>query len=387
MLSGFQNVELPCDWTVNRRPTQSSSAAAAAAAQQDGCEHHHPHATDKTVDDGGRSKPKQSSGKAKKQRQSVKAPPQAAQPRTAAFAVASATTTTVPTKSAEKEDSGGVSQSPPLIDPHPLGPLSTVLASAPASTVVVVPSPMTQGGCPAATHNNNNNATASGKNVRQRILKHLEQAPHVRTSDKESAEEPLTTLPEPIDTEGLLSRLPYKKMLSDMFGGNLRGNMQSAVIPYVTRAYEEAFMREPNHSNERECARGKQCECMYIDRTQAFVGVEFLLPGEAVPRTPHLCVLCCRATTQQLYYDVMFDKVEFPGCIQRYGNIHSEPGEYSLDAMLIAVQTAPVHVMPLPIVSHQRNRYSVRVAGGIKHLKQSRVHFRSTPSCSADSGI
>jgi hypothetical protein len=112
---------------------------------------------------------------------------------------------------------------------------------------------------------------------------------------------------------------------------------------------------------------------------QSFIGVEFLLPGETVPRTPHLCVLCCRATTQQLYYDVMFDKVDFPGCIQRYGNIHSEPGEYSLDAMLIAVQTAPVHVMPLPIVSHQRNRYSVRVVGGIKHLKQSRFVLMLSP--------
>jgi hypothetical protein len=218
--------------------------------------------------------------------------------------------------------------------------------------------------------------------VRQLILKHLQPA----GEDNPALMQPMM-LPDPIDTEGLLSRLPYKKMLSDMFGGNLRGNMHNAAIPYVTRAYEEAFMREPMHSNERECARGKQCECMYIDRAQAFVGVEFLLPGESVPRTPHLCVLCCRATTQQLYYDVMFDKVDFPGCIQRYGNIHSEPGEYSLDAMLIAVQTAPVHVMPLPIVSHQRNRYSIRVVGGIKHLKQSRVHFRCTPSCSAGSGM
>ena len=72
-------------------------------------------------------------------------------------------------------------------------------------------------------------------------------------------------------------------------------------------------MREPMHSSERECANGKQCECMFIDRTQPFIGVEFLLPGEAVPRTPHLCVLCCRATTQQLYYDVMFDRTEFSG--------------------------------------------------------------------------
>jgi hypothetical protein len=189
-----------------------------------------------------------------------------------------------------------------------------------------------------------------------------------------------------LDTESLLSKLPYKKMLSDMFGGNLRGHLQTSVIPYVTRAYEEAFMHEPVNSSERECARGKQCECMFIDRLQPFTAVEFLLPGEQAPKTPHLCVLCCRAVTQQLYYDVIFDKCEFPGTIQRFGNIHSEPGEYALDAMLIAASTSPVYIMPLPIVSHQRNRYSVYISSGIKRLKQSRVHFQSTPSCSADNG-
>ena len=190
-----------------------------------------------------------------------------------------------------------------------------------------------------------------------------------------------------IDTESLIARLPYKRMLNDMFGGNLHGPLQNPTLPYVTRAYEESFMRERTSSNERECARGAQCECMFIDRGQPFVGVEFLLPGESTTeRTPHLCVLCCRATTQQLYYDVMFDKFEFQGTIQRFGNIHSQPGEYALDAMLIAVPSAPAHIMPLPIVSHQRNRYSVYVSGGIKRLRQTRVLFQSTPLRSADDG-
>lgn len=201
-----------------------------------------------------------------------------------------------------------------------------------------------------------------------------------------STEEEPTTSATTMVVENLLSRLPYKKMLSDMFGGTLRCNMQTQTVPYVSRAYEESFMREAQSSGERECARGPHCECMFIDRTQPFVAVEFLLPGESMPSTPHLCVLCCRAITQQLYYDIMFDKVEFPGVIQRFGNIHSEPGEYALDAMLIAAPTAPMHIMPLPIVAHQRNRYLVYVQGGLKRLRQSRVYFQSTPSCSADSG-
>lgn len=179
----------------------------------------------------------------------------------------------------------------------------------------------------------------------------------------------------------LLSKLPYQKMLSDLFSHNDKEFLSNPNIPYVTRGYEETFMREPLNSTERLCAKGEQCECMFIDAENPFVSVEFLLPGEKQPSTPHLCVVCCRAVTQQLYYDIMFDKHDFGGVIQRFGNIHSQPGEYALDAMLIAAPNVALHIMPLPIVSHQRNRYSVFVKRGIKHLKQSRVYFQNTPSC------
>jgi len=180
----------------------------------------------------------------------------------------------------------------------------------------------------------------------------------------------------------LLSKLPYQKMLSDLFSHNDdKELLPSPNIPYVTKGYEESFMREPINSTERLCVKGDQCECMYIDAEKPFVGIEFLLPGEKQPSTPHLCVVCCRAITQQLYYDIMFDKHDFGGVIQRFGNIHSQPGEYALDAMLIAAPNMALHIMPLPIVSHQRNRYSVFMKRGIKHLRQSRVYFQNTPLC------
>lgn len=189
---------------------------------------------------------------------------------------------------------------------------------------------------------------------------------------------------EELALDSLVSRLPYKKMLADLFGAtNLEGHLTLQDVPYVTKAYEESFMREKVHANERECTKGALCECMFIDRQQPFVGVEFILPGEKQQGSPQMCVLCCRATTQQLYYDIVFDKENFVGCIQRFGNIHSQPGEYNLQAMLIASSTAPVHLMPLPIVLHQRNRYSVYVQAGVKRLKQHRVHFQNTPSCPA----
>jgi len=98
-------------------------------------------------------------------------------------------------------------------------------------------------------------------------------------------------------------------------------------------------------------------------------------------RDTFLILFLIRAVTQQLYYDIMFDKHDFSGVIQRFGNIHSQPGEYSLDSMLIAAPNMALHIMPLPIVSHQRNRYVVFNKRGIKHLKQTRVYFQCTPSC------
>ena len=96
---------------------------------------------------------------------------------------------------------------------------------------------------------------------------------------------------------------------------------------------------------------------------------------------PNLCVVCCRAITQQLYYDIMFENQVFTGSIQRFGNLHSQDGEYALHSMLVAAPSAPAHLLPLPIVAHQRNRYQVTVRGGIRYLKQTRVYFQSTPSC------
>ena len=313
-------IELPCDWTVNRRPVASSSSSSS----------------------------------------STPAALPSAPPRTASAADAGAG---VPTTAATTLQQPQQPQQPQpqgfVCDAHPLGPRTPASAGA-FNEPAFFASGQQQG------------------RVKALVLKQL--TPTSEGSSSSSAPEEL------IDTESLLARLPYKRMLQDMFGGSLRGQMHDLTIPYVTRVYEESFMRERMHSSERECAKGAQCECMFIDRSQPFIGVEFLLPGEPMARTPHLCVLCCRATTQQLYYDVMFDKFEFPGTIQRFGNIHSQPGEYALDAMLIAVPTAPVHIMPLPIVSHQRNRYTVYVAGGIKRLRQSRVLFQVTLLRSADDG-
>jgi hypothetical protein len=133
-----------------------------------------------------------------------------------------------------------------------------------------------------------------------------------------------------IQVDSLICRLPYKQMLASLNPSSF----SESSIPYVTRAYEESFMREPVYKEERSCARDKGCECMFIDTNNPFVCVEFLLPGERPPPTPNLCVLCSRATTQQLYYDIMFDDQVSAAFPKSYPNATPTRGFRSTDAPL-----------------------------------------------------
>lgn len=178
-----------------------------------------------------------------------------------------------------------------------------------------------------------------------------------------------------LELDTLLSRLPYKQMMQDILPSNTERAMAS--VPLVTRVYEESYMREPMRTGERLCVMGTECECMFINPNNAFVGVEFVIPDEDLDtQTPQMCVLCSRACTQQLFYDVVFDNTTFQGTIQRFGNMHSIPNEYMKESMLICPPNGPIHAMPLPIVSHQRNRYTVVKLGGVKYIRQHGVFFQ-----------
>jgi len=43
--------------------------------------------------------------------------------------------------------------------------------------------------------------------------------------------------------------------------------------------------------------------------------------------------------------------------------------------MLICPPAGPLHCMPLPIMSHQRNKYEVRISNGTKQIVQLRVGY------------
>jgi hypothetical protein len=132
--------------------------------------------------------------------------------------------------------------------------------------------------------------------------------------------------PDELDLDVILSRVPYREILENLYGRDQKPNSD---VPVVSRIYEESYMREPN-KGERSCASGELCECNFIDPCMPFTAVEFIIPNGNYQDTPQFCVLCSRKVTQKLFYDILFTGKEAHGVIQRYGNICGVPGQYSL---------------------------------------------------------
>lgn len=176
-----------------------------------------------------------------------------------------------------------------------------------------------------------------------------------------------------LNLDHVLSRVPYKQILQDLFCGVTAGEMSSMEIPIVSRIYEEQYMRESYQSSERQCVMGGECECNYIDKSNPFVGVEFLLPNEVRPDEVQMCVLCHRRFVQSMFHDVVYSGKQFRGVIQRYGNICGQPGEYAKEVALICPPNGPTQCMPLPSISHQRNKYSISTVGGVRHVVQHKM--------------
>ena len=202
---------------------------------------------------------------------------------------------------------------------------------------------------------------------------------------KNLARKPGSALQEGIYLDSIMTHIPYMDVLEQMFGGN--AVTDSACVPVVTRAYKESYMREVMGSSEENCIMGSNCECQFIDEHNSFIGVQFTLPVEAFSSSSatasmveelslnKLCVLCCRKNTQSLFYEALYNHRAYSSCIQLYGNICDCPGEYAKEAMLICPLSGPIQNMPLPVVAHQRNRYSVVDYNGVRQLRQHRVSF------------
>lgn len=171
------------------------------------------------------------------------------------------------------------------------------------------------------------------------------------------------------DMTTLLQKIPFVNMLSDVSSDGIQNQ-----LPVVSRVYEEQYMRECINDKEEKCIMSKNCECMLIDRTQPFVGVRFPLPGLNADSN-NMCILCLRKTTQMLFYQAVHCGSKINGVIQKYGNICSEPGEYDKSVMLICPPNGPISCLPLPVVSHQRNRYKVVKQNDIFWILQQNVKY------------
>jgi len=147
-------------------------------------------------------------------------------------------------------------------------------------------------------------------------------------------------------------------------------------IRKISKSYEDTFLRQCVAENERPCVRGAECECMFIDVAQPFIGVEYVLPWEQKNDAKRgMCLPCSRATTQVLFYDIVHSGVHVNGLIQRFYNEHSTLGEYRLSAMLVCPPGGPIQNLPMPIVRHQRNAYKVYKDKNITYMKQLEVDF------------
>ena len=146
------------------------------------------------------------------------------------------------------------------------------------------------------------------------------------------------------------------------------------IVPLIPRAYEEDFMRECICVNDKPCSMGQYCECNFIDIGNPFVGVAFVMPELHVVYNS-MCILCLRKLTLMLFYRLVNGGYKCNHLAQLYSNICDVPGEYHSSAMLVLPKHCAVHSMPLPVVAHQRNKYSVIFKNGYKYLKQNNVYF------------
>jgi len=222
---------------------------------------------------------------------------------------------------------------------------------------------------------NNLHSVEYDSTLRNNIERKLQQTQHVIPNEND----------DDLDLDHILSQVPYKSILENLFA-KCNNNNEMPALPIISKSYEESFMRQP-HAHESQCVMGNMCECQKIDPCAPFIGVEFRMFSDP-PGKPQMCVLCSRRATQKMYYDMVYSGSS-PACvIQRYGNIFNQPGEYAVQCMLSCPQGFNLRCMPLPIMSHARNKYSVVSVNGVKYLQQHRVsfeHFQS-PSDTLPSG-
>jgi hypothetical protein len=95
--------------------------------------------------------------------------------------------------------------------------------------------------------------------------------------------------------EQIVSQSSYRSTLK---GVSTNSTTYTNDIRKISKSYEDTFLRQCVGENERQCVRGAECECMKIDTSMPFVGVEYVLPWEEKHEAQRgMCLPCSRATT------------------------------------------------------------------------------------------
>jgi hypothetical protein len=147
-------------------------------------------------------------------------------------------------------------------------------------------------------------------------------------------------------------------------------------IEPVPRSYEEDFMREPLHTNERPCANGEMCEGMFIEPSRGVVLREFILPSKAAAQSEsttdprQLCIMCLRKRTAQMYFEFKGSAltVKPDTIIQTYYNMCNVDNEYCAGDMIVSWERYIGIIKP--IVLHTRTAYRPTQINGVRGFTQ-----------------
>jgi hypothetical protein len=159
-------------------------------------------------------------------------------------------------------------------------------------------------------------------------------------------------------------------------------NNMRAILPPITRAYEESYMREPM-GDEAPCMNGRTCEGWEIMRicynAPGFTLRAFYFPDEEAKalqtgdwRTKERkCILCMRFSIHKALINIRARRKAVPKdtLIQNYRNITNAPGEYRAEDTDMS-RGQYFEGMTDPVVMHRRNCYRPASNNGVRGLDQ-----------------
>jgi hypothetical protein len=177
----------------------------------------------------------------------------------------------------------------------------------------------------------------------------------------------------PYDYPGLAALL--KCPVSSVCNPDKMNDMRAS-IEIVPRAWEEAFMTEPElHKGERHCAMGANCEGLFIEGAGdlSFILKEYYTPLEDAarrkagkyPKFVKMCIFCLR---KEIYHELLSvrsnsEGMRYDATLQHCANMVNVEGEYCPKNTEYSSKDTYEGLL-LPIVRHSRTGHTLEVRKG-----------------------